>query len=91
MGHGEQPSFMPHELADLLNDGLPATWTAFADADYRAASAEALAAAAEVDGLIATLPDSTPVGSILNERPALVDRSIHRTSHLDQIERTLRR
>jgi uncharacterized damage-inducible protein DinB len=88
-GPGGEPALMPHELADLLNDGLPATWSAFATADGRAASAEALAAAAEVDGIIATLPDSTPVSSILDERPALLDRSIHRASHLDQIARGL--
>ena len=88
-GVGEQPSYLPNELADLLNDGLPPTWDAFASAGGDALFAEALAAAEEVDGIIAGLPESTPVEAILNERPALLDRSFHRGSHLDQIERLL--
>jgi riboflavin biosynthesis pyrimidine reductase len=90
-GPGEQPSYMPHELADLLNDGLPPTWNAFASTPGDAVSAEALAAAEEVDGIIAALPDLMPIASILNERPALLDRSSHRLSHVGQIERVLGR
>ena len=82
---------MPQELADLLNDGLPPTWNAFASTSGEAVSAEALAAAEEVDGIIAALPDLTPIASILNERPALLDHSIHRLSHVGQIERALGR
>ena len=88
-GPGEQPSYMPHELADLLNAGLPPTWNAFAATAGEAAAAEALAAAEQVDSIIAALPDPTPIESILNERPALLDRSIHRVAHLEQIERVL--
>ncbi|HEX7491535.1 MAG TPA: DinB family protein [Candidatus Limnocylindrales bacterium] len=90
-GPSGQPSSLPHELADLLNDGLPATWSAFAEASAEAVIAEALAAAKEIDGLIAGLPESTPIDAILGERPALLDRSIHRRSHLDQIELAVRR
>ena len=85
-GAGSQPSCLPHELADLLNDGLPPTWKVFGATAAEAAIAEAIAAAEEVDGIIAGLPESTPVEAILNERPALLDRSIHRLAHLDQIE-----
>jgi uncharacterized damage-inducible protein DinB len=85
-GAGEQPSYLPHELADLLNDGLPPTWKAFGATAAEAVIAEAIAAAEEVDGIIAALPESTPVVAILNERPALLDRSIHRIAHLDQIQ-----
>ena len=81
-GTGGQPSMLPHELADLLNDGLPPTWQAFAFANGPAAIAEVAAAADEVDRIIATLPSDTPVGSILGARPALLDRSIHRFEHL---------
>ena len=90
-GAGEQPSYLPHDLADLLNDGLPATWSAFSAEAAEATLVEAIAAAGEVDGIIAALPESTPVDAILNERPSLLDRSIHRDSHLDQIARALGR
>jgi uncharacterized damage-inducible protein DinB len=89
-GPGEQPSTMPHELADLINGGLPPTWLAFASAAPEAAIAETLAAAEAIDRLIAGLPPETPVAAILAERPALLDRSIHRFEHLDQVERALR-
>lgn len=90
-GAGEQPSFLPHELADLLNDGLPPTWNAFANAAGEAVVAEALAAAVEVDAIIAGLPESTPIDAVLTDRPALLDRSIHRAAHLDQIKTVLGR
>ena len=83
---GEQPTYLPHELADLLNDGLPPTWAAFASEGGDGVISEALAAAEEVDGIIAGLPDSTPIDAILAERPALLDRSIHRREHIAQIE-----
>jgi uncharacterized damage-inducible protein DinB len=89
-GPGGQPSLLPHELADLLNDGLPQTWSAFASASADAVVAEALAAADEVDGIIAGLSEYTPIVSILAERPAVLDRSIHRLSHLGQIEGAIR-
>jgi hypothetical protein len=85
-GPGGQPSYLPHELADLLNDGLPATWNAFAATSADAVIAEALAAAEESDSIIGGLPDSTPIDAILAERPALLDRSIHRASHFVEIE-----
>jgi uncharacterized damage-inducible protein DinB len=90
-GPGGQPSCLPHELADLLNDGLPATWNSFAATSADAVIAEALAAAEEIDSIIGGLPAATPIDAILAERPALLDRSIHRTSHLDQIEGVLGR
>ncbi|HEX7590812.1 MAG TPA: DinB family protein, partial [Candidatus Limnocylindrales bacterium] len=88
-GPGGQPSYLPHDLAYLLNDGLPATWNAFAATSADAVIAEALAAAEEIDAIIGGLPDSTPIEAILAERPALLDRSIHRTSHFGQIESAL--
>jgi uncharacterized damage-inducible protein DinB len=90
-GTGGQPSYLPHELADLLNDGLPPTWSAFAAADGGAVIAETIAAAEEIDTIIAGLPAHTPVAEILVERPALLDRSLHRNEHLDQIRRGLGR
>jgi DinB superfamily len=88
-GPGEQPSFLPHELADLLNDGQPATWQAVASGSPETAIAETLAAAEEVDAIIAGLPESAPIEAVLAERPALLDRSIHRLEHLATIERAI--
>jgi uncharacterized damage-inducible protein DinB len=88
-GPGEQPASLPHELADMLNDGLPPTWGAMAAGAGRAAVGDALAAAEAVDGIIARLPAETPVEAILAERPALLDRSIHRLEHLAAIDLAL--
>lgn len=88
-GTGGKPTYLPHELADLLNDGLPPTWEAFASGGGNGVFAEALAAAEEVDGIIAGLPESSPIEAILVERPALLDRSIHRLEHIGEIERML--
>ena len=88
-GPGAQPTPIPHDLADLLNDALPATWRAFSAAAPQAAMADTLDAAEAIDHLIATLPASTPVAAIMAERPALLDRSIHRTEHIATLERAL--
>ena len=64
-------------------------WVALV-ADARGAGVrETLAAAQAVDGIIAGLPAETPVEAILAERPALLDRSIHRLEHLVAIELAL--
>ena len=88
-GTGGQPSYLPHDLADVLNDGLPQTWGALASADGNAAIAETIAAAHEVDAVIAALPGDEPIALILGERRALLDRSIHRFEHLAAIENAL--
>jgi hypothetical protein len=90
-GPGAQPTPMPHDLADLLNDALPPTWSSFSVAAPRAAVADTLDAAEAVDRLIATLPGATPVATIMAERPALLDRSIHRLEHIRTIERARQR
>ena len=90
-GPGGQPTYLSHELADLLNDGLPPTWEAFSLGAGDGVIAEALAAAEEVDRIVAGLPESTPIDAILGERPALLDRSIHRHEHLRDIEEALGR
>ena len=48
--------------------------------------AEVLAAAEAIDGLIASLPAEAPFVAVLANRPPLLDRSVHREAHLDQIE-----
>jgi hypothetical protein len=85
---GGRPTDLPHEMADLLNDALPPTWEAFSGAG-EGVIADTLEAAEEVDRIIVGLPASTPIDAILAERPALLDRSIHRREHTKQIEKLL--
>jgi uncharacterized damage-inducible protein DinB len=86
-GPGHQPIWAPDELADLLNSGLEPFLAAFADGSGAGLLGEVLAAADAVDGLIASLPDEAPLAAVLAERPRMLDRSVHRTAHLDDIER----
>ena len=48
--------YLPHELADLLNDSLQPTWEAFAVGAGQACLAETLAAAEDVDRIIEVFP-----------------------------------
>jgi hypothetical protein len=48
----------------------------------------ASAAAAAVDELIASLPEAV-AAAVTQARPRLIDRSLHRDEHLDEIEATL--
>jgi hypothetical protein len=84
-GPGEQPTYLPDELPGLLNEALAPVWAALAADAAGAAVRETLAAAQAIDAIIAGLPAETPVESILAERPALLDRSIHRLEHLAAI------
>ncbi len=84
---GTQPLVFPSELAGLLNDALPPTWLALAEGG--GLIREVQEAAEQIDGIIATLPDIALVAEVLAERPALLDRSIHRSEHLDELARTL--
>jgi hypothetical protein len=88
-GPGEQPTHLPDELAGLLNEALTPDRNALAADAGSAAVQETLAAAQAVDGIIAGLPAATPVEAILAERPALLDRSIHRLEHLAAIDLAL--
>lgn len=88
-GPGEQPTHLPDELAGLLNEALTPDRDALAADAGSAAVEETLAAAQAVDGIIAGLPAVTPVEAILAERPALLDRSIHRLEHLAAIDLAL--
>jgi uncharacterized damage-inducible protein DinB len=88
-GPGTQPSWFGHDLADLLNTALPASWQALASAAPDRLVAEAVAAARDVDVVIAGLPPGTPFAAILADRPALLDRSRHRSEHLETIQAAL--
>ena len=88
-GPAEQPMALPHDVADLLNEALPATWAAFASSSPQAAIADTLDAAEAIDRVIAGLPAAAPIELVLAERPALLDRSIHRSEHVRAMERTI--
>jgi hypothetical protein len=90
-GPGNQPIRFDHAVADQLNAGLPPTWDAFARTAPAAVVADLIEAAEEVDRLIASLPEGTPLAAILGERRSLLDRSIHRREHIATLERALGR
>jgi uncharacterized damage-inducible protein DinB len=85
------PISVTHEVADLLNDALPTQWAALAAAGVEALRAEVVAAADEVDSVIGSLPASVPTDAILAERPAVLDRSLHRVEHLADLDKALGR
>jgi hypothetical protein len=78
------PADLPDGLQDLINDASFATWSSLSPAD---AAAQAVAAAQEVDAFLATVDDTLADQLIAEGRVRLVDRSLHRTQHLDAIER----
>ncbi len=80
------PLDIPDEAGDLINESAAAGWAAVA---AERAPELALAAAREVDELVRALPDEV-VEAVLDEgRPRLLDRSIHRSQHLDSIDRLI--
>jgi hypothetical protein len=84
-GPGHQPIYLPDELADLVNAGLERFLASVADGSGVGLLAEVLVAAEAVDALISSLPAEAPVAAVLTDRPALLDRSIHRMAHLGDI------
>ena len=73
----------PVDLDSINEPALP-QWSLIAP---RAAAAEVLEAAAEIDGLLPTL--SATQLAALRESKVNYNRSKHRNAHLDQIERVL--
>lgn len=74
-------------LTEFMNGaGLP-QWRA---TPLAAAADLATGAAAAIDRLIADLPTATFDEIRAMNRPRLLDRSLHRKEHLDEIERALR-
>jgi hypothetical protein len=78
------PIAIPDEAADLINESARPGWEAVEAA--RAAEL-AQAAAADVDDLIQGLPDEVVAAVVAEGRARLVDRSLHRSEHLDAIDR----
>lgn len=71
--------------ADAINDAMLPAWLLIPP---RAAAQEALAAAAEVDGLVANLPDNL-LDQILQGGSVNPNRAVHRNNHLNEIEALL--
>jgi DinB family protein len=83
----EPPVVTPDALIDLINGAGMRQWM---DTPARVAAAQVRDAAAALDRLIETLPADALAALVALDRPLLIDRSIHRKEHLDQIERALR-
>lgn len=77
---------LPDGIADLANAAALPLWLALPP---REATALALAAAEETDCRIAALPAAAVAHALTTGRPVMVDRSLHRGPHLDEIERAL--
>ena len=82
------PADVSDGVADLANGALEPTWRALPGAT---AAELALAAAAEVDALVAGLPDASVDAVVAAGRARLLDRSLHRADHMVRIRRVLGR
>lgn len=85
-----RPSYLPDDLSDLLNAALEPSLAAFSAGSHSGILTKVVAAAEAIDGLIAGLPAEVPVAAILDDRPRSLDRSLHRHSHLDDVEQALK-
>ena len=81
-----RPVDLAPSLPDLLNDGLLAEWLAVPGP---AAAELAIAAATELDTLIAGLSDESVQAAIDAGHVRQISRSRHRNEHLDEIENAL--
>lgn len=72
---------------DAINDAALPGWRAIPG---RAATAEALAAADECDARTAGVADDLAAAILAAGRLRVLDRSIHRGEHIDQMERALK-
>lgn len=83
---GETPASASDAITDLTNGGGMRQWL---DTPRHVAAHQANEAAADVDRAVAGLPPDRLRFLQSLGRPFLIDRSQHRTSHLDEIERAL--
>lgn len=72
-------------VIELVNAAALPQWNA---TSQHAALADLMSAIDEIDKIISTVPPEE-ASDIMQSRPRLVDRSLHRNEHLDQIERAL--
>jgi hypothetical protein len=82
------PADVSDNVPDLANAALETTWRALPG---ETAAALALQAAAEINALVAALPDNSVDAAPASGRVRLLDRSIHRLEHVTQIRRGLGR
>lgn len=88
LGRWEKQGFESTTLdPDPINDSALPGWRAIPG---RAATAEALAAAEECDARTAGVADDLVAAILAAGRLRVLDRSIHRGEHLDQIEHALK-
>ena len=76
------PADVPGDLTDLLNDAMAPLWRAIPNLTV---GSLAVAAAEEVDQVVASLPDASVEAVVAEGRERLVDRSHHRNQHLDAV------
>ena len=82
------PADVSDNVPDLANAALETTWRALPG---EIAAALALEATAEMDALVAGLPDASVDAAPAAGRVRLLDRSIHRLEHVTQVRRGLGR
>jgi DinB family protein len=87
LSDGKPMEFGSDVLTEFINAAGLAQWTA---TPAGAAADLATNAAATIDRLIEGLPQGTLDGIRAMNQPRVLDRSLHRKEHLDQIERALR-
>jgi hypothetical protein len=83
--HGLPRHWWNGEEADAVNTARLAAWQA---TPPRQALSQALQAAEALDALLETLSPAV-IAAILQERPLALERSRHRGSHLDDVERAV--
>jgi hypothetical protein len=76
----------PDTLIDIVNDACLEDWRAL---DPALLASRVLAAAEEIDALIAALPDAAVAHALATNRAFLVDRSGHRDEHIAAIASVL--
>lgn len=76
----------PDDLIETANAAALPEWLALPP---DVAAGLALASAAEIDAAIDALPPEAVAVALDSGRAALVDRSLHRSAHLDEIEAAL--
>jgi DinB family protein len=84
---GKPMEFGSDTLTEIINAAGLAQWTA---TPIRAAAGLATDAAMKIDRLIEALPKETFDAIRAMNLPRLLDRSLHRKEHIDEIERALR-
>jgi uncharacterized damage-inducible protein DinB len=80
------PPDLHDDVADLVNDAALSAWRSI---DAAHLERLVLSAADDVDRLIEDLPAASIEAAKAAGRPRLVDRSAHRTEHLDAIDTAL--